>query len=187
METRTVNPTVTFLEMLEDSGIHPNMPHLDQQVALLRVLKIPLDFYRYLFKVVGRDYLWVSRYNMNDEELAAIVHDEKNEIYVLYLDGAPAGYIEIDARDDKNIEISFIGLTRENIGKGLGGFLLASSIRRAWDLKPDRVHLQTCTLDHPKALETYQKFGFTPFKREETEFEVPAHWQALEFGSDHDQ
>ena len=179
MKERTISPTVTFLEMREHTRFAPNAPLLDRQVVLLRVLNIPIPFYRYLFEVVGRDYLWVSRFKMSDEELSRVIHDERNEIFVVYIDGAPGGYFELDVRDPQDIEISFIGLTRENLGRGLGGFLLSSAIDRAWSKSPKRLHLQTCTLDHQHALTLYQKYGFVAYDQKKTSYSVPADWHPL--------
>jgi hypothetical protein len=35
---------------------------------------------------------------MSDEKLGSIIQDPKVEIYVLYVNGVPAGYSEIDRR-----------------------------------------------------------------------------------------
>ena len=55
----------------------------------------------------------------------------------------------------------------EFIGQGLGPYLLASAIDIAWTYEPKRLWIHTNTLDHPKALPLYQRFGFVPFKRED--------------------
>lgn len=158
----TIETTVTFLEMLENPHLAvPHPPPLGG-LALMRSDHIPVPYYRFLFDLVGRDYKWISRKLMTDEELATILHDEKTELFVLYRDGAPAGYFELNARTPGEVEISFIGVTRDNLGIGLGQYLLKSAIHRAWELRPKRVHLQTCTLDHPRALRVYQKAGFMP-------------------------
>jgi len=56
----------------------------------------------------------------------------------------------------------------EALGRRLGGWLLKTAILTAWDL-PDttKVTVNTCTLDHPRALALYQKNGFMPVRREE--------------------
>ena len=38
----------------------------------------------------------------------------------------------------------------------------------AWESSPNKVTVNTCTLDHPAALPLYQKLGFTPIGQSET-------------------
>ena len=49
-----------------------------------------------------------------------------------------------------DIEISFFGVTQEMIGKGAGRALLQHCLPLAWERKPQRVWLHTCTSDHPR-------------------------------------
>jgi hypothetical protein len=53
------------------------------------------------------------------------------------------------------------------IGLGLSRWFLGCAIRTAWEVKPDVVSIETCTLDHPAALPLYQKMGFMPVRRTE--------------------
>ncbi len=62
----------------------------------------------------------------------------------------------------------------EFIGLALGPYLLGQAIEALWQKEPSRVLVNTCTLDHPKALPLYQRFGFRPYDRQE----VPAPWQS---------
>lgn len=158
-------------------NVHP--PANSGQLGLIRATSMPIPYYRFLFEQVGRPWKWFSRTLLGDEDLADIIHDDAVEVFVLYHDGSPAGYFELDFRSSPDVEILFIGLIGENVGNGLGKFLLASALERAWhgqdkDIKTTRVHLQTCTLDHPRALGFYQKMGFTPFSQEETLLDIPA-------------
>lgn len=177
--------TVTFLEMTSEPLLTVHPPANCGQLGLIRALDMPVAYYRFLFDQVGRSWKWFSRTLITDEELAGIIHDDAVELFVLYLDGSPAGYFEIDFRSNPDVEILFIGLTGDHVGKGLGKFLLASAIRRAWEgqeqrpasaRKTERVHLQTCTLDHPRALGLYQKMGFVPFSQEETVLDIPDYF-----------
>lgn len=110
---------------------------------------------------------------MDDESLKIVIHDPQVEIYVLYVDGAPAGYAELDRRIEKEIELAYFGLMPDFIGQGLGPYLLASAIDIAWSYSPARLHLHTNTLDHPKALPVYQRCGFKPYKQEKIIIEDP--------------
>lgn len=174
--------TVTYLEMTEEPLLTVHPPANVGQLGLVRAIDMPIPYYRYLFDQVGRPWKWFSRTLMSDEALAAVIHDDAVEVFILYLDGSPAGYFELDFRSSPDVEILFIGLTEDNVGKGLGKFLLANAVQRAWQgqdqqknsrHKTARVHLQTCTLDHPRALGLYQKIGFVPFSQEKSLLDIP--------------
>ena len=60
-----------------------------------------------------------------------------------------------------------------NLVRGLGGWLLQSAIELAWDKGPKKLTVNTCTLDHPKALPLYQKMGFQPTRREDFTIDDP--------------
>lgn len=169
---KKLETTITRLEMLEAPSFKQNkiMPPLD--CALLRVDKSPLHFYRYIYNQVGMKHYWMSRKKLNDEELAEIIHDPQVEIYILYQNGAPAGFAEMDFRKPKIGDIVFLGLMEEKIGMGLGSFLLNEMIKTAWDRDIKKLIIETCTLDHPRALMLYQRFGFTPYERCSTALEI---------------
>lgn len=159
--------TVTYLEMREAPARPPApQPRISGRLALLRVSKPSVGYYRYLYNAVGAEWCWYERNLMQDDELAGIIEDERVEIYVLYAEGAPAGYTELDFRDPADVELAFFGLLSDYIGLGLGTYLLDWSIDTAWSRQPDRLWVNTCTLDHPSALRVYQKAGFEPYRQE---------------------
>lgn len=158
--------TVTYLEMRGKPHLH--IPAPLGQYSLLSVEKPPLHFYRYLYSQVGAHHAWHDRERMSDEELADLIHKEHVEIYVLYVSGSPAGYAELDFGNlPREAELAYFGLIPDFIGKGFGKFLLAQAIEIAWQKNPERLIVQTCTLDHPGALPLYQKCGFRPYGRED--------------------
>ena len=160
-----IETIVTYLEMTA-APRHAEVPAPLRKLALLRAQKPTVSFYRYLYDAVGRPWTWVDRKRLSDDELAAIIQDDHVEIYVLYVGGVPAGYAEIDRRRESEIELAYFGLVPEFTGQGLGSYLIDWVIRRAWDYGPSRLWVHTCTLDHPSALSLYQRFAFTPYKRE---------------------
>ncbi len=169
---RMVETTVTFLHMTHEPKIASLVqPH--HKVAILRAEKPTIHFYRYLYNTVGDPYSWVSRKILSDEDLIAIIHHDKVDIFVLYVDGVPAGFCEIDWRNRPRADISFFGLIPEFIGEGFGAFFLQSIIRLIWAQEPDRVTIETCTLDHPKALPLYQRMGFEPYAQESRTLTIP--------------
>ena len=163
--------TVTYLEMTGPPH-HTQLPMPLRKLALLHAEQPTVSFYRYLYDAVGRPWTWVDRKHLSDDDLAAIIQDERVEIYVLYVAGVPAGYAELDRRTDGEIELAYLGLVPEFIGQRLGPYLLDWVIWRAWEYEPRRLWVHTCTLDHPKALSLYQRFGFTPYGQEIEELDT---------------
>jgi hypothetical protein len=164
--------TVTFLEMkARPSALPPPAPR--GKVALLKCEQPPTHFYRYLYDTIGADYFWVDRKKLTDEALAEVIHDPLNQLFVLYRDGCPAGMAELDMRKSGQANISYFGLTPEAIGKRLGFFFLYHTCMNAWAMPIQRLTINTCTLDHPRALPLYQRVGFTAYAREERFVELP--------------
>jgi len=158
--------TVTFLQMYDRPGRRAAAP-LSSRLSIQRADSPSTAFYRYLYEAVGKPWVWVKRRRMSEADLAAAISEEGIEIYVLYARGEPAGYAELDARNRDNIELAYFGLTPQFTGGGLGAFFLSETIALAWDKEPRRLHVQTCTLDHPRALPLYQRMGFEPFAQTE--------------------
>lgn len=162
----------TYLEM-RAAPRHPNVLPGGRKISLVRAEQPTVSFYRYLYNTIGEDWLWWERRAMSDAELAAVIHHPEVEIFVLYVDGVPAGYAELDMRIEAEVELAYFGLIPEFIGRGLGRYLLGWAIDEAWQRAPQRVWLHTCNFDHPKAIAIYQKAGFTPYKQETTTIEDP--------------
>ncbi len=165
--------TITYLEMTE----RPAHPHLSApqglNCTLVRLREPTVRFYRFLYDTVGEPWLWYERRAMAEEQLARIIQDERIEIYVLNVDGEPAGFAELDRRYPPDIELTYFGLMPDFIGKGLGRYLLTWAIDTAWNHAPQRLWVNTNTLDHPKALPLYQRCGFRPYKQENKLFDDP--------------
>jgi GNAT superfamily N-acetyltransferase len=160
--------TVTFLEMTAPPANYAHPP-MNRQIALLKTRNMPLHFYRYLIDRVGRKWHWVNALRLDDEELAAGIHEPGRDIRVLYLDGAPAGFFDIKTHLPEETEIAYFGMMEHATGQGLGRWFLGAAIEAAWATNPRRVSVQTCTLDHPAALSLYQKLGFSPIAQKQEE------------------
>ncbi len=161
--------TVTFLEMKSAPTAPPKpQPVSKNPLVLQRVIQPTSSYYRYLHFTVGDPWLWYSRRTWDDDRLASVIHDDRVEIYTLSQGGVPAGFIELDFRSmPDEAEIAYFGLLPDFIGRGLGPYLLDWGIRCAWNREPapERLIVNTCTLDHPSALNGYQKLGFRPYRR----------------------
>ena len=161
---------VTYLEMCS-----PPEHNIPPSTLSLRRVEVPQpEHYRELFRRIGAPWLWFSRLLLDDAHLAAIIQHPKVELdSVLDDEGREVGMIELDFREPGECELSFIGLLPELSGQGHGRWLLAEAVRRAWREGVDRVHVHTCSLDHPAALSAYHRAGFTPFKRAVERFPDP--------------
>lgn len=163
--------TITYLQMDERpthaSLAKPAVPH-----AIIRAENPTVAFYRFLYDSVGRDWAWTDRKVMSDDELKEIISSPSTEIYVLYIKGVPAGYAELNSADLPDaVDLAYFGIMPEFIGMRLGPYLLDWAIEEAWRKEPRRVTVNTCTLDHQKALPLYQRFGFHPVRRREIEID----------------
>ncbi len=163
---------ITYLEMTERPTHRPHLP-VGPAVALFRARNMMPAFYRYLYREVGREHHWMLRRAMDDATLDAIINAETTRIDVLYVDGCPAGFFELDSsRLPRDVEIAYFGLIGKYTGMGLGKWLLGAAIDAAWDRQPQKVTVHTNSLDHPRALPLYQKMGFVPVGRSEEEVDA---------------
>ncbi|KQV83593.1 GNAT family N-acetyltransferase [Rhizobium sp. Root1220] len=152
---------ITRLEMTAPPKTSLPVP-VNIQTAIMRAPGIPLPFYRHLYRQVGARWQWVDRLRMSDEQLAAVLHDKRNNISVLYVNGAPAGFYEYFVQDEDTIELNHFGLIEHALGLGIGKWFLLQALYAIWTLNPSRVVATTNDLDHPRALQLYQMFGFSP-------------------------
>lgn len=163
-ERQSLDTTVTFLEMTAPSIRRHPLP-MGVNAAVLHAEKPPLAFYRFLQFQVGHRWHWEQRLRMDDAKLAAAIHAETTEIFVLYVDGAPAGFFEINRANPDTTDLVYFGMMEHVIGRGLGRWFLGIAIDACWSGNPERITVNTCTLDHPAALQLYQKMGYQAVRR----------------------
>lgn len=162
---RRIETVVTHLELRAKPIAHTPV-RTQHKLALLRVTEPSVAFYRYLYDTVGEPWFWYQRRAMDDGTLHAAIRAPGVEISVLYADGEPAGFAEVDYSDKANVHLVYFGLMPRFIGHRLGMHLLGETLDEAWRRGPERIWVQTCTLDHPRALRLYQRMGFVPYKQE---------------------
>jgi GNAT superfamily N-acetyltransferase len=158
---KALDTIITWLEMTAPPAKRYQLP-LGVNAAILHAEKPQLSFYRFLQFQVGHPWNWETRLRLDDETLAAAIHAGTTEVYVLYLDGAPAGFYEVNRADPAVSDLAYFGLMPHSAGRGLGRWFLSRAIEACWASEPERVTVNTCTLDHPAALSLYQKLGFQP-------------------------
>ena len=132
---------------------------------------VDLDRYRALFRAIGQPWLWRGRLVLDDIKLAATLSAPTLEVHVATRrDGTPQGLLELDFSADGQCELVYVGLLPDMTGRGHGGWLMGHALKRAWQGQSgqaniNRVWVHTCDLDHPGALNFYQRNGFRPYAR----------------------
>ncbi len=154
---------VTSLEMTIRPAIAPQPP---SPLALARLESPSPDAYRTLFRLVGTDWLWVSRLLLDDAALSAIIGDPAVEIYAVRdATGADVGMLELDFREGATAELAFLGLVSNLTGQGYARWLMNRALALLWRDGVTRVWVHSCTLDHPRAIGVYRASGFVPYAR----------------------
>lgn len=144
-----------------------------REVSIARVLEPTPEYARFLYTAVGWPWQWVDRLPWSHAEWRAVQSRPGHELWVMAAGGAPAGFFELDRREDGDTEIVLFGLLPQFIGQGLGGHLLVEAVGRAWAEGTRRVVLNTCSLDHPNALDAYLARGFRLERTEEFDKQLP--------------
>ena len=168
----TVTVVRTYLEMATLDALRPALSD-DPALRLARVARDDVALFRRLYRDVGGPYHWRDRNALSDAELVTHFASLSVELWVLYSDGAPAGFFELGQHADGSVEIVYFGIMRRYFGHGIGKHLLTCAVRAAWAMGANRVWLHTCTLDSPSALPNYLARGFDPVRTETYEATLP--------------
>jgi len=149
---------VTFLRMTARPDTQTALP---QDITLERIMDPPLWYFFALYDAVGRDYEWVDQHNRPEAELRAFLESPLVELWVAKRGGVPQGFFMLDFTDPPICDLAYFGLMPNAVGQGLGRALLNQALAQAWDgAGVTSVTINTCTLDHPRALALYQSAGF---------------------------
>ena len=163
---KTLKVTVTYLNLSTLVEPAPVLPSQISNLTLLSAKNPTVSFFRYLYCQGGEPWLWYERRGISNTDLHKIITNDAVAIHVLYIQGTPTGYVELDSRVPGEVEIAYFGLLPEYIGCKLGPWFLYWAVREAQSRSPDRIWVNTCTLDHPAALAVYQRTGFVIYERQ---------------------
>jgi ribosomal protein S18 acetylase RimI-like enzyme len=149
------------------------------------------EFNKFLHTVIGHAYRWGGRQDWTQEDWIAYASRDDLETWVAYVEGTPAGYVEMQKTPEGDVHIWNFGLLPQFVGQGLGGHLLTHAVKHAWapiesgGMGATRVWLRTCSHDHPHALKNYLARGFKIAKTEQSAPNPPikSFW-ALMLGSE---
>ena len=163
-----VTYTVTWLEM----AARPVRPHAPAPgnlgTTILRADAPPVWYFLALYDAVGRDYAWDDMHDEPEDKLKVMLHDADVSMYTLLASGWPHGFFLMDWRRHGVASLAYFGLVPQAIGRGLGAFLLDTAIQTGWQRDGvQKMCVNTCTLDHPRALQRYQQHGFNPVGQEQ--------------------
>jgi len=171
MRSRKVLVTTYYLQMTARDQLNRSLSSLNG-LALSQVSPPKPELNRFFYTTIGGDWHWVDRSSWTVGDWLKYLMQPEIETWLLSAGGLPAGYFELDAQSDGDVEIVYFGLLRRFTGMGLGGHLLTCAIERAWDLGARRVWLHTCSLDDPRALSHYLSRGFELYRQEESQREL---------------
>lgn len=150
--------TTWYLEMTSRAELKPaRTPQPAPRVE--RAVVASPAFNRFLYTAVGGDWYWRDRLPWTYARWLQWLDRPQVQTWVMYQQGTPAGYVELEMQPDDSVELAYFGLLPAFVGRGLGGHLLSVGIERAWDMDATRVWVHTCTLDGPAALPNYQARG----------------------------
>tara|TARA_R110002073_G_scaffold22414_6_gene77427 strand:+ start:16508 stop:17074 length:567 start_codon:yes stop_codon:yes gene_type:complete len=163
----TVDYRVTWLEMDKRPGYGwPSLP-VGREAMLVHADTPPCWYFLALYDAVGRDHAWTDKHQMPREEMEAWIQHPDVSLFTMIGHGWPQGFFMLDWREGETCDLSYFGLVPEAVGKGLGSWLLKTAILTAWERETTkRLTVNTCTLDHPRALIQYQRMGFHPVRTE---------------------
>ena len=159
-----------YLHLLSRSDLtESNCKEKNLEVVLEK--KPTVEFCKFLYKEVGRDFFWRDRLKWSDQDWLSYISNDFFKLCILKQNNKLAGYYELlYDRKIPSMEIPYLGIFKEFFSKGIGGHLLTDAILTSFNQKINKVWVHTCTLDHPNALKNYIARGMKVFKTEKIFF-----------------
>ncbi|WAP67990.1 GNAT family N-acetyltransferase [Jiella pelagia] len=133
--------------------------------SFVRIERPEPGWYVDLLRRVGANHLWYQRLIQSPEEIAGKIADPATVIHALLVDGRAEAIAEIDLSEERSAELIYFGVTPGLVGTGAARFMMARLLAFAFSLPIERLWLHTNTIDHPKAMAFYRRFGFVPVRQ----------------------
>jgi GNAT superfamily N-acetyltransferase len=149
-----------YMQMLKNPEIEVCIP---ENAKFEHVIAIDTEEYKTIFKKVGDKWGWSGRLIISEKELEETLLNPEDEIYILKINSQFAGFFELLRHNENDVELIYMGLNEDFIGKGYGKLLLKFAVKTAWKPLVKRFWLHTCELDHEDAVKVYEKAGFQIF------------------------
>ncbi|MEL7214353.1 MAG: GNAT family N-acetyltransferase [Pseudomonadota bacterium] len=156
---------VTYLKMPEPP-VQP--PRALPDGARLELTESPdADLFLSFYARVGAEYEWRDKLDVPRSEVEEYIAQPGRPLYVLRLpDGREGGFFLLDFTEMPVADLAYFGLLPEAVGGGYGRALLEQAVSLLWAQHGvTEVTVNTCTLDHPRALALYTSVGFRPGKK----------------------
>ncbi len=115
---------------------------------------------RDMYRQVGEPWHWTDRRDWSETDWRTETDSEDTELWLARQAADVVGYFQLHRERDRAV-IRYFGLLPAHLGRGIGGPLLSAAIDRCWAMGRQHVVLNTCTLDHPRALPNYLARGFS--------------------------
>ncbi len=138
-------------------------PRWSDDISVERLGSDQMADYRTLFRRVGERWLWVSRLDMSDAELATLLANHDIEVLGLRRGDEWIGMLEIDFSTKNEAEIVYIGLIEGVTGAGIGRAMVNHVVMRASKRATQRIWLHTCHFDSAQASKFYEACGFSAY------------------------
>lgn len=158
--TIVVRPVEVFY--LEMAALNRPLSADTEGVSFKKLISpLSVSAYRHYYARVGLAYHWLDRLLLEEAVLYDQINQTSVDIALICHKGQEIGFTEI-VRHSETVEILYFGLEAPFIGRGLGKKALYAVVERAWSIFPEAraLILNTCALDHPRALKVYQDCGF---------------------------
>ena len=160
--------TTIYLEMTAPSELRPRRSE-DPRFTIREAVVPQWRVNRFLYALVGEQWDWVDKRGWSDQQWQDYVSSGSLRTFLAFLEGNIAGYYELSRDESGSVEIAYLGLAPQFIGRGLGAALLTDALEKAWTWDAQRVWVHTCTLDHPAAVRNYEGRGMRVYDRQVTE------------------
>lgn len=148
-----------YLEMTSPAALNPK---LDSKGLIVKECEIKqFQVNKFLYQFVGAAWEWTDKLKLSDTAWQTYAENDNLRTWIAYYKGTIAGYFELQQQAEGTIELAYFGLAQNFIGKGFGGYFLSQAIKAAWGWGgTQRIRVNTCSLDHPSALNNYKARGF---------------------------
>ncbi len=164
----------TIVTTLERHAPPRPRPLPESPLRLVRWARPEPDKYRALFRRVGAPWLWYSRLEMNDARLRAAIDRPETQVHaVVDRAGIEVGLLEFTHPASDWCALDYLALVPELTGNGHGRWLMALALGMMWRPGVSFIRVNTCTLDHPSALNFYRAQGFVAVRRTVETFPDP--------------
>jgi len=164
--------TTWSLEITDPTQLRP-APAPPGPLEFRRAVRPSPELGRFLYTAVGGNWFWTMRLGWTYEQWLERLSHPRVETWILYEDGTPAAYFELDGGREPDVEIAYLGVMPAFIGRRLGAWLLTTAIERGFAMGATRVWVHTCTLDSPNALGNYRARGMRVFKEHSEPIDLP--------------